>query len=249
MRVPIPESLRHGKLTLFQSFLQHRQRYTKTSQPFRASISAEEDPSIDLGDGCLDVWAVAQLRVLPRCFNSRQRVLELMSVTMHLGGHSIRIREARIILQNFQEGYGFIRESSASDYCSAVSRTTPREMRLRACTRLSERVAHLASTSLAKETILLRRSYYKLSTSKIFDKDNLAYANYLQEAYQLFNALPPDNLTQRFGGQCGINFVNCSRYIDKQRHHSADAMYFFSPKALAASRVRLAISGFRSLSQ
>ena len=138
--------------------------------------------------------------------------------------------------------------SSASDYCPAVSRTTPREMRLRACTRLSERVAHLASTSLAKVTILLR-TYYKLSTSKIFDKDNLAYANYLQEAYQLFNALPPDNLTQRFGGQCGINFVNCSRYIDKQRHHSADAMYFFSPKALAASRVRLAISGFRSLSQ
>ena len=139
-----------------------------------------------------------------------------------------------------------LQESSASDHCPAVSRTTPREMRLRACTRLSERVAHLASTSLAKETILLRRTY---STSKIFDKDNLAYANYLQEAYQLFNALPPDNLTQRFGGQCGINFVNCSRYIDKQRHHSADAMYFFSPKALAASRVRLAISGFRSLSQ
>ena len=106
-KVPIPESLRSGKLTLFQSFLQHRQRYMNTSHPFWASISAEEDPSIYLGDESLDVGAVAQLRVLPRCFNSRQRVLELMSVTMHLGGDLIRICKVHIILRNFQEGYGF----------------------------------------------------------------------------------------------------------------------------------------------
>ncbi|EDR10070.1 uncharacterized protein LACBIDRAFT_325656 [Laccaria bicolor S238N-H82] len=45
--------------------------------------------------------------------------------------------------------------------------------------------------------------------------DHPAYAN-LQQAYQLFNTLPPDNLTQRFGGQCGIDFVYCARHVDEE---------------------------------
>jgi hypothetical protein len=46
-------------------------------------------------------------------------------------------------------------------------------------------------------------------------KRHFAYAN-LQRAYQLFKALPPDNLTQRFGGQCGVDLVNCARHVDEQ---------------------------------
>ena len=42
-----------------------------------------------------------------------------------------------------------------------------------------------------------------------------AYAN-LQQASQLFNALPRDNLTERLGGQCGIDFVSCARHVDEQ---------------------------------
>ena len=34
--------------------------------------------------------------------------------------------------------------------------------------------------------------------------------------YQLFNALPPDDLTERLGGQCGIDFVSCARPVDEQ---------------------------------
>ena len=43
---------------------------------------------------------------VPRFFNSRQRVLELMLVIMHLRGDLVRICEVRIVLQNFQEGLG-----------------------------------------------------------------------------------------------------------------------------------------------
>jgi tetratricopeptide (TPR) repeat protein len=63
---------------------------------------------------------------------------------------------------------------------------------------------------IASAVWCLGRTYYNLD-----NKHHLAYAN-LQQAYQLFNALPPDSLTQRLGGQCGIDFVNCARHVDEQ---------------------------------
>ncbi|EDR09251.1 uncharacterized protein LACBIDRAFT_296727 [Laccaria bicolor S238N-H82] len=63
---------------------------------------------------------------------------------------------------------------------------------------------------IASAVWCLGRTYYNLD-----NKHDLAYAN-LQQAYQLFNALPPDNLTRRLGGQCGIDFVNCARHVDEQ---------------------------------
>ena len=54
----------------------------------------------------------------------------------------------------------------------------------------------------------LGRTCYNMNNS-----DHLAYDS-LQRAYQLFNALPRDKLTQRFCGQCGNDFVNCARHVD-----------------------------------
>lgn len=62
---------------------------------------------------------------------------------------------------------------------------------------------------IASAVWCLGRTHYNLNF-----KHRLAYAN-LQEAYQLFNTLPPDDVTQRLGGQCGIDFVNCARHVDK----------------------------------
>ena len=56
----------------------------------------------------------------------------------------------------------------------------------------------------------LGRTYYNLDS-----KHHLTYAN-LQQASQLFNPLSPDNVTQRLGGQCRSNFVDCAWHVDDQ---------------------------------
>ena len=67
------------------------------------------------------------------------RVLTLMLVMMHLRGDLVRICEVRIVLQTIKRALAWLKERNASDYCSAVSRTTPRNTRLWVWTRLSEK--------------------------------------------------------------------------------------------------------------
>jgi tetratricopeptide (TPR) repeat protein len=58
---------------------------------------------------------------------------------------------------------------------------------------------------LASAVWCLGRTHYQLSN------DRLSY-HHLQEAYRLFNTLPPDDLElQRLGGQCGIDLVDTAR--------------------------------------
>jgi len=67
---------------------------------------------------------------------------------------------------------------------------------------------------IASAVWCLGRTYYQLS------EDHLSY-NHLQEAYQLFNTLPPDDLKlQQLGGQCGIDLVDTARLALDDTHEA-----------------------------